>query len=1611
MRKLKDDKKIRWTENYTDKSEYLQRMYNDIVGKNSYWRFEGEQLDGPGEWYVVISPAGVVGEHERKFFAGIRKLPDKWPAGGKKFDSLVDAFTYAADTWGVPKPHNLPRYSGQDLVGIGKRIDEWKAENEEDEKVEKESSDNSKMKKEAMPQGGQQKGGLTWHLSEISDCKDIYVNAGNDETIASKIDAVYAKIVTNGVAAALRMNINPSGGTEGIPYDFPNLPHGRVEAQEAEAFIGRIFSLCDNIGRKYKSIEMPPSISIKNVEDMFAGRTMTSGTRMHGNCKFLAGLAKLSQDNTPVSPYAAEVGKSVNLQWLPHTGESQIAIDHDSPVVVDLSVDGNVIISNQRATQIQGSDRMSVIIPIPEGSPEGIYIATWRFVAHGRQMSDRTQFEVAPKSSVSGVMKSTEYADYEARMFFDSADYRTLSMALISYMERQKIARLLPGRPEVVDTGNRSDREAVEKRSSIERAIQTESTKYTEEKATYIKNNIERFSNTEHGPYPSGRSARRAWLAAMVATVPDNEVPIVDFIEYSKVEAKPRLLRISPYRPGTDFVVGYEIHSDVFESPQWEQIEELLRSHVDGINIASLVSDFSGKNNNEFGTRYNKAEKQMQFENDVSSTFAGTNAPRSVVDQCTQLMLEACRGNVMSKSTHGGLIRVKTSTGKRRLLKNSGSHYFGILNIGSTSSKDDFLPTLFRSMVGAEDAILMTSDLRAGTDVIVDHLNENNILPAVAQHLSQTPRHRNSVWSAVSGTVVFSGVGHGLFTGDRISVSDSSEDGIASGSYPVTVIDEESFSIPVNLNVQIPEGAPSHQGVATWQKDIPQSMTPKEFSDYCRRVVGSQGVRAPYPGDIFNIFTNTAPMRVHRDAIEEVSPAAATSLDGHYDASGRISTPDMYRVMSEEGVPGNISSIISAVIDEDGGASSLSLFEHMGASISVGVMHDTRGTHMPHVSIGTLGKFKLLNALIGDVWGLKEKSPDVYKRFLKYNMFPSSMDDSVASDALESLESGDFDRFSAIVSNHLSSESTVGFDSLVSFQDEDGLNVPLPRMGRRNRESVLANRFKKIQGLVAEEYYRSIVEFSANVNEETIVNMVSKMNYAVPEDLSSVRTVESTDTSLPIVTVGEPVRGSDLIRNDRVVTGVRLDNESGPVMAVSDLVLDNGNRSVSQAMGNSKWAKSFKSTHKPFTYTVNRGGSKYSPISDSMSTHRGMKSSEPPVLKSQGFPPASLEKFSLQAAAGTFGVHSIPCMITPSGPKLNIPDSAISEDVWGMTVRDANSSLPPQSESSRVIADSLTIVLDEVKRRSESSQYPVMWWRGEAGDDIIENKDISTFLDISSASAYFSGDYRLSVDQVAFMAREAAEEAILGEVFHITSMNESGQGGDEISRQVRAISDFLDGQRGADGSRFTQSVAVVDNYIDESASQTVEDEAENAEEELAEEMVEEVAESVLDTDIPDDEEDLGAISVPSDISQDVSISPEETSAVEQDDFDEEEFDSQFAQFADFDEEEFDSQFAQFADIDDDGFDDPIQPSGTVEETGFGDDIINDLTDEEQSEEVTASVKNIREKVCEARSCTMREALKVMISSSKRLVKEGKMGKAAEINKIIRRYLDGTGLQF
>ena len=132
------DKHVKWEEAYTPKTERLKVMFEEIIGHGSYFRFEGKSPEGD-EYYCILSPAKI---HNpiAKFFAGVRKLPATYAAGGKYFDSMDRAAAYAKETWGVDTPASLKPYTSKQLSGLSAKADRWRDENDNTPIISKEDA-------------------------------------------------------------------------------------------------------------------------------------------------------------------------------------------------------------------------------------------------------------------------------------------------------------------------------------------------------------------------------------------------------------------------------------------------------------------------------------------------------------------------------------------------------------------------------------------------------------------------------------------------------------------------------------------------------------------------------------------------------------------------------------------------------------------------------------------------------------------------------------------------------------------------------------------------------------------------------------------------------------------------------------------------------------------------------------------------------------------------------------------------------------------------------------------------------------------------------------------------------------------------------------------------------------------------------------------------------------------------------------------------------------------------------------------------------------------------------------------------------------------------------
>jgi hypothetical protein len=85
-------------------------------------RWEGHDYTTDGDYFVVVGPAVTV-DMKKKFFAGIKRLPDDprkkvYSPSGEYFSTIHGAFSHAADKWAVPFPQGSPNYTEADLANV-----------------------------------------------------------------------------------------------------------------------------------------------------------------------------------------------------------------------------------------------------------------------------------------------------------------------------------------------------------------------------------------------------------------------------------------------------------------------------------------------------------------------------------------------------------------------------------------------------------------------------------------------------------------------------------------------------------------------------------------------------------------------------------------------------------------------------------------------------------------------------------------------------------------------------------------------------------------------------------------------------------------------------------------------------------------------------------------------------------------------------------------------------------------------------------------------------------------------------------------------------------------------------------------------------------------------------------------------------------------------------------------------------------------------------------------------------------------------------------------------------------------------------------------------------
>ena len=121
-RKKIKDRGINWKEGYHEKSQGLKKKFDKEIGPMAYMRFEGHDYTTNSDYFVVVGPA-VTKDLKKRYFAGIKKLPDDpkakvYAPSGEYFSTIMSAYSHASEKWGVPFPKGVPEYNLSNLANI-----------------------------------------------------------------------------------------------------------------------------------------------------------------------------------------------------------------------------------------------------------------------------------------------------------------------------------------------------------------------------------------------------------------------------------------------------------------------------------------------------------------------------------------------------------------------------------------------------------------------------------------------------------------------------------------------------------------------------------------------------------------------------------------------------------------------------------------------------------------------------------------------------------------------------------------------------------------------------------------------------------------------------------------------------------------------------------------------------------------------------------------------------------------------------------------------------------------------------------------------------------------------------------------------------------------------------------------------------------------------------------------------------------------------------------------------------------------------------------------------------------------------------------------------------
>ena len=107
-RKRIKDRGIEWKQRYHQRSNRLKKRFEKDIGPMSYFRWEGHDYTTDSDYFIIVGPS-LTKEGHKRFFSGIKKLPDDpkakvYAPSGEYFTSSISAITHAGEKCAVPFP-------------------------------------------------------------------------------------------------------------------------------------------------------------------------------------------------------------------------------------------------------------------------------------------------------------------------------------------------------------------------------------------------------------------------------------------------------------------------------------------------------------------------------------------------------------------------------------------------------------------------------------------------------------------------------------------------------------------------------------------------------------------------------------------------------------------------------------------------------------------------------------------------------------------------------------------------------------------------------------------------------------------------------------------------------------------------------------------------------------------------------------------------------------------------------------------------------------------------------------------------------------------------------------------------------------------------------------------------------------------------------------------------------------------------------------------------------------------------------------------------------------------------------------------------------------------